>query len=159
MPDPTTRRDADVAQDDLAAILRALGVGDHARPQSPHEVVWQEVLPAIERLRVSAGAYSIGSIIWPGLGKSVEEMGELLQVLGKLIASGGRAEHWDGTDLHDRALDEIGDVQAALRFLTRLNNLSELAVGARTELKYEQFLRWQLEHSREVPAPESGGAG
>lgn len=37
--------------EDLGAILRALDLGDHARPVSPHEVVLAEVLPAIERLR------------------------------------------------------------------------------------------------------------
>lgn len=43
---------------DLVAILAALGIGDHARPYSSHEVVQREVLPAIraalaenERLR------------------------------------------------------------------------------------------------------------
>jgi hypothetical protein len=39
--------------DDLAAILRALGVGDHARPYSPHEVVHRDVLPAIELLNAA----------------------------------------------------------------------------------------------------------
>jgi hypothetical protein len=34
-------------QADLADILRALGLGDHARPYSPHEVVQREVLPAL----------------------------------------------------------------------------------------------------------------
>lgn len=42
--------DSTVAQDDLAEILRALGLGDHARPESPHGVVQSKVLPAIRQL-------------------------------------------------------------------------------------------------------------
>lgn len=38
-------------QDDLRAILEALGLGTHARPYSPHEVVHRDILPAIQRLR------------------------------------------------------------------------------------------------------------
>lgn len=45
---PTT--DA-VAQDDLAEILRALGLSDAARPYSCHETVLRDVLPAIRSLR------------------------------------------------------------------------------------------------------------
>ncbi|MCR4339971.1 MAG: hypothetical protein NUW01_08805 [Gemmatimonadaceae bacterium] len=42
--------DQDAALDDLRAILRALGLGDHARAKSPHEVVSSEVIPAIDTL-------------------------------------------------------------------------------------------------------------
>jgi hypothetical protein len=45
------RADGQTAQRDLAAILRALGLGDHARVISSHYVVVEEVLPAIEHLR------------------------------------------------------------------------------------------------------------
>jgi hypothetical protein len=41
------------AQADLARILRELGLRDHARPLSCHEVVEQEVLPAIREARVA----------------------------------------------------------------------------------------------------------
>lgn len=44
------RENAAVIHADLAAILRALSLGDHARVVSPHWVVQQEVLPAIGRL-------------------------------------------------------------------------------------------------------------
>lgn len=36
------------------------------------------------------GPYSIGQGHWPGLGKLVEELGELQQVLGKIVAAGGK---------------------------------------------------------------------
>lgn len=38
-------------QSDLRDILVLLDISDHARPLSPHEVVRQEVLPAIEELK------------------------------------------------------------------------------------------------------------
>jgi hypothetical protein len=44
------------AQDDLAVILRALGLGDHARTDSPHTVVMNEVIPRIEWMRITEGA-------------------------------------------------------------------------------------------------------
>ena len=40
----------DALQEDVAALLRALGVGDHARSVSPREVLHNEILPAIEAL-------------------------------------------------------------------------------------------------------------
>lgn len=42
------------------------------------------------------GDFSLGSKVWPGTSKLLEEMGELQQVLGKLIAVAGSTEHWDG---------------------------------------------------------------
>jgi hypothetical protein len=45
------RQQLDQVHDDLAAILRALGIGDHARPISSHEVVVTEVLPRAKHLR------------------------------------------------------------------------------------------------------------
>lgn len=41
----------DLIFEDLSAILRALGLGDHARPISAHDVVQREILPAIQGLR------------------------------------------------------------------------------------------------------------
>jgi hypothetical protein len=40
-------------QHDLGAILRALGLGDYARGDSPHMVVHDLVLPAIRRAGVA----------------------------------------------------------------------------------------------------------
>lgn len=37
--------------DDLQEILLALGIGDHARPYSGHELVQRDILPAIWRQR------------------------------------------------------------------------------------------------------------
>ena len=40
----------DTAHQDIVDILNALGIGDHARPYSTHEVVQREILPAIRSL-------------------------------------------------------------------------------------------------------------
>ena len=61
-----------------------------------------------------SGDFSIGSKLWPGVSKVIEEMGELQQVLGKLIAVAGETKHWDG-DLRPKLIEEIGDLRAALQ--------------------------------------------
>lgn len=65
--------------------------------------------------------YEIGSDNWPGLSKVVEESGELLQVLGKIMGTGGETEYWDGTDLAERLREEIADLTAALDFFQDMN--------------------------------------
>lgn len=44
--------DSDTLQNDLADLLRALGLQDHARPQSPHEV-FRECIEKVKRLRTA----------------------------------------------------------------------------------------------------------
>ena len=44
----------DVIHDDIAAILRELDLGDHARPISTHAVVHDEILPSIRLLQDAA---------------------------------------------------------------------------------------------------------
>lgn len=66
------------------------------------------------------GAFGVGSAAWPGLAKSLEEMGELATVLGKLMGSDGDRHHWSG-DLVPMIRDEIADVHAALDFLEERN--------------------------------------
>lgn len=39
-------------------------------------------------IKVPEGPFSIGSTTWPGVSRVLEELGELGQVLGKLIGSG-----------------------------------------------------------------------
>ena len=64
---------------------------------------------------MSAGPYSIGSNVWAGLSKLIEEMGEAGQAVGKLIATSGETAHWAGTDLRQRPPAETADVAAAKR--------------------------------------------
>ena len=42
---------APAMQVQVAELLRILGLGDHARPESPAAVVWHEVIPALRELR------------------------------------------------------------------------------------------------------------
>src|ERR1700722_949537 len=67
-----------------------------------------------------SGDFSIGSKVWPGTSKVIEEMGELQQVLGKLIAVAGDTKHWDG-DLRKKLIEEIGELSAALDFFKTQN--------------------------------------
>lgn len=52
--------------------------------------------------------FAIGDAVLPGVSKVVEEAGELLQVVGKLMAVHGSPEGWDGTDLRERFVLESG---------------------------------------------------
>lgn len=97
-----------------------------------------------------AGPYSIGSTVWPGLSKVVEECGEVGQVLGKLIGSGGDPNHFDGSDLKTRAEDEIGDLLAALDYFIRRNDLDFGRFMSRRDAKIALFDQW---HSEAQPAP------
>jgi hypothetical protein len=62
---------------------------------------------------VSTGEYSIGSNVLPGLSKLVEECGEVVQAVGKIMGAHGFVTHWDGSDLKERLEDEMADLWAA----------------------------------------------
>lgn len=93
-------------------------------------------------MKATNGPYSIGSDVWPGTSRLVEECGELLQVLGKLIGAGGETEHWDGTDLRERVIDELADVQAALNFFASANQLPSATIEGRAAEKVAQYNKW-----------------
>lgn len=95
------------------------------------------------------GDFSIGSGVWPGTSKVIEEMGELQQVLGKLIAVAGDTKHWDG-DLRTRLIEEIGDLSAAIVFFNIENlTLDEVRqVQERAEKKLALFRQWHAEQSK-----------
>lgn len=50
------RADPSELQDDLAEMLRIVGISDHARPISPHEVVQRELLPRLREMAAALGA-------------------------------------------------------------------------------------------------------
>lgn len=85
--------------------------------------------------------FAIGSPEWPGLSKLAEESGEALQVIGKLLGSGGNVNHWDGTNLRDRLIEETGDVLAAAEFVAKANGFYERA-QERARLKLRMFWKW-----------------
>jgi hypothetical protein len=98
-----------------------------------------------------SGDYSIGSQRWPGLAKIIEEASELTTVAGKLIATGGQVEYWDGAPLNKRLEEEIADLEAALMFFL-INNpqISQLAIQERKKIKLARFMGWQ---EAEDPSP------
>jgi hypothetical protein len=92
---------------------------------------------------MGSGDFSIGSKVWPGVSKLIEEMGELGQVIGKLIAVAGETKHWSG-NLRAMMIDEVGDVYAALDFVVQRNFSLEdmIAIAARRKKKLETFDQW-----------------
>ncbi len=92
-----------------------------------------------------AGPYSIGSSHWPGLSKLIEECGEVMQVGGKLMGTGGKAEHWDGSNLRVRLVEELGDLSAAILFFATVNGLDLHDLEARSIRKLAQFDVWHAE--------------
>lgn len=75
----------------------------------------------------------------------MEEMGELQQVFGKLIALDGveNYDHWDGTNLVERMTEELGDVLAAITFVVDNNEvLSRGDIQQRCVRKIDQFDKW-----------------
>lgn len=45
------RQPWEIYQDDIHALLDALGLGTHARPESPHDVLHKEIIPEIRKHR------------------------------------------------------------------------------------------------------------
>ena len=86
--------------------------------------------------------FAIGDRKWPGVSKVVEEIGELGQVLGKLMGSRGKIEHWSG-NLKEMLHDELGDVLGAIRFLIFMcPELDRQRIERRAAEKFTQFLEW-----------------
>lgn len=98
--------------------------------------------------------FAIGSAVWPGTSKTVEECGELLQVLGKLMATGGATTHFSGLDLMQGFMEESADVLAAVEFMVThtLDGAQQAFVQGRREVKGLLFERWHEETSRESGA-------
>lgn len=81
---------------------------------------------------------------WRGIAKLIEEQGEVLQLLGKLIAY-PVGEHPDGQgNLKDRLHDELADLQAAAEYFIQENNFNEIRIGVRSYSKFRQFKKWAL---------------
>lgn len=94
------------------------------------------------------GSFSIGSDVWPGASKAIEEMGECLQIMGKLIATHGNPVHWNRGDLREDLEDEISDVLAALNFFSEMNGLNRKKIKRRHKQKLEKFWEWQRTQAR-----------
>jgi NTP pyrophosphatase (non-canonical NTP hydrolase) len=90
--------------------------------------------------------FGMGSDIWPGLGKLIEECGEVVQIAGKLIETGGSVVHWEGPPLDDRLADELGDLLAAIYFVIDHCLQHKIDhIDKRRMAKYNQFVEWRKE--------------
>lgn len=99
--------------------------------------------------------FAIGSPKWAGLSKLDEECGEVLQVIGKLMGTGGEPLHWDGSDLRRRLEEEIGDVLAACAFVLQHNpQLNAVTVDNRRIKKLAVFNEWHLRGDPLLPKNE-----
>lgn len=96
--------------------------------------------------------FQLGTSEWPGLAKLAEEAGEVVQVIGKLMATGGNVAHWEGSDLAERLEEELGDLLAAVEFVIAHNGaLNETQINARKLRKRQIFETWhedELQHER-----------
>jgi NTP pyrophosphatase (non-canonical NTP hydrolase) len=113
--------------------------------------VANERLSIVERgasVPSASGDFSIGGEVWPGTSKVLEEMGELGQVLGKLIGSHGNINHFDGSNLEERLVEEIGDLMGAISFFMEANDLDRTAVFNRKIRKYNLFWEWHGTEAR-----------
>jgi hypothetical protein len=94
--------------------------------------------------------FEIGSDEWPGAAKLIEECGETLQVLGKLIAIRGGSDHFDGSNLHERLREELADLWAALAFFISHSSVNADAVEGRMREKFALFNEWHDEIQAEI---------
>lgn len=90
---------------------------------------------------------------YPGLTKIVEECGELLQIIGKLMATGGNPAHWSGSDLRSGLLDEMADAYAAVQFAAAhcFTPAERVRMLQRVENKMKMFRLWQSQQERKEP--------
>lgn len=94
---------------------------------------------------------------WAGIVKLQEEMAELGVELAKLHAypSGNHPDVRDGKrPLLERLLDELGDVQAALRFFIEVNGINEETIDTRREFKENLFWQWHERDGMTGTKPE-----
>jgi NTP pyrophosphatase (non-canonical NTP hydrolase) len=101
--------------------------------------------------------FAIGDKEWPGVSKLVEEIGEIGQVLGKLMGSRGDTKHWSG-DLRDMMQTEIGDVLAAIAFVVDHNPvLNRDAITEQFDRKVALFKQWHADDPEHTMAAAAQG--
>ena len=85
--------------------------------------------------------FALGAEEWPGGAKVVEEAAEVIQVVGKLMATYGDPNHWSG-DLNHMLVEELGDLTAAMSFFIEESRLDSDAIDARCAEKLRLFRAW-----------------
>lgn len=91
---------------------------------------------------LTGSRFRIGAMVWPGISKLIEELGEVAQVAGKLIATDGHDVHWEGTNLRERMQEEIADLIAACTFVIEKNGLDSKFIADRVAHKLDLFQHW-----------------
>ncbi len=86
--------------------------------------------------------FAIGDSQWAGLGKLVEETGEVQQVAGKIMGCRGAQVHYSGDDLKAQLQDELADLLAAIDFVVKHNDLDKEAIVERLMAKLDLFENW-----------------
>lgn len=89
----------------------------------------------------SVPQYAIGSTVWPGLSKLIEESGELQQRLAQLAAY-PLLNHPTLKNQQRRLEEELGDVLATLWFFTSVNALNYKFIERRAKTKFTKFKKW-----------------
>lgn len=98
------------------------------------------------------GNFQLGSRVWPGLAKLLEEAGEVSEIGGKIVGNDGKHIHYDGTRLDVRIAEEVADLSAACRAFFQLNGYDGAPWVLRREIdKYSKFLRWHNENLEDKP--------
>lgn len=89
-----------------------------------------------------------------GLSKLTEELGELLQEVGKTMTVGNDvdAHHWSG-NLRHRMQTEMGDVLAAMGFVIDKLGLDGEIIEQRSRDKYAIFNKWNAEEPEGATMP------
>jgi len=86
--------------------------------------------------------FEIGARQWPGISKLVEECGEVLQIAGKLMGTGGVTLHFSGLDLRRALEEELADLAAAIEFVIDHCGLDRAAIVRRRIEKLARFKEW-----------------
>lgn len=87
----------------------------------------------------------------------LEEMGEALQIIGKIQRHGYDSYNPLKSEPNNRQLleRELGDVQAAMRLIFDAGEINEDEVALFREAKLKRIIRWM--HHQPVPKPDSEG--
>lgn len=99
--------------------------------------------------------FSMSASVWPGLAKLNEECGEVVQIIGKLMATAGETSHWSGVTLGKALVGEMGDLQAAIQFVRTHNALPNDEIDARVASKLALFETWHTEGTTPADAVPS----
>lgn len=93
--------------------------------------------------------FAFGDKEWPGIAKLNEESGELVQVIGKLMMTHGKAEYWNGVDLRVSLVEEMADAAAAIDFVMKhaLSQEERNALIVRLKEKFSLYEKWHAEQA------------